>query len=237
MKCNYTLVSLRKLGSDNISSPRFCEWQRLATHHGQQNRICVGKTSLVTRYESRTFHQNTSTTIGASFSNIELLLNDYKIKMQVWDTAGQERFRSMAPMYYRGANAALLVFDLSSETSFDDIKGWVEELGCRVGDGLLLMLVGNKKDLHEQRKVDKTAAQQYASSIGATYIETSALDNTGVEDVFSILAEDMVKLAESDENSTLRLYSANGKGQWDTSKVSLNESQTPPAKSSSSCCS
>lgn len=195
----------------------------------------VGKTSLVTRYESRTFHQNTSTTIGASFSNVELLLGEYKVKMQVWDTAGQERFRSMAPMYYRGANAALLVFDLTNNSTFEDVQAWVQELSSRVGEGLLLVLIGNKKDLLEHRQVEKTIGQQYAGSIGATYIETSALDNSGVGDVFNFLAEEMVKKAESDENSSLRIYSPNGKNQWNSSNVNLDDSRLPQEKNG--CCS
>ncbi|KAK8733651.1 hypothetical protein OTU49_006408 [Cherax quadricarinatus] len=132
----------------------------------------VGKTSLVTCYETKTFHKNTSSTIGASFSNVEILLSDTK----VWDTAGQERFRSMAPMYYRGANAAFLVFDLTKYETFTDVQSWVTELTSRVGDGLMLVVVGNKKDLRDDRVVNKITAQEYAQSIGAFFVETSALD-------------------------------------------------------------
>ncbi|XP_013396808.1 ras-like GTP-binding protein RYL2 [Lingula anatina] len=84
----------------------------------------VGKTSVVTRYVTQTY-KHVSPTIGASFFTCKVTIGDYRVKMSVWDTAGQERFRSMAPMYYRKANAAMLVYDISNKDSFDDIKMWV----------------------------------------------------------------------------------------------------------------
>ncbi|KAK8733650.1 hypothetical protein OTU49_006408 [Cherax quadricarinatus] len=196
----------------------------------------VGKTSLVTCYETKTFHKNTSSTIGASFSNVEILLSDTKVRMQVWDTAGQERFRSMAPMYYRGANAAFLVFDLTKYETFTDVQSWVTELTSRVGDGLMLVVVGNKKDLRDDRVVNKITAQEYAQSIGAFFVETSALDPSGVQDMFNIVATEMVKQAENDENSTLRIYSADGKDEWNqsaSSNINLNEK---PVLERDRCC-
>ncbi|KAK4312736.1 hypothetical protein Pmani_015856 [Petrolisthes manimaculis] len=185
-----------------------------AGEEAQQGMKSVGKTSLVTRYEAKSFHRNTSSTIGASFSNFELIYGDTRVKMQVWDTAGQERFRSMAPMYYRGANAALIVFDITNYSTFSDVKSWVHELRSRIGDDLMLIVVGNKKDLTEDRVVNTATAEEYATSIDAPYIETSALDNTGVQEVFSTVAEEMVKQAQSKPHSNLRVYAPDGKSLW-----------------------
>lgn len=171
----------------------------------------VGKTSLVTRYETKSFQKNTSSTIGASFSNVDAIIDDVKVKMQVWDTAGQERFRSMAPMYYRGANAALLVFDLTKYDTFTDVKAWAHELTHRVEGELMLVVVGNKMDLTEQRVVQAATARSYADSIGAPFFETSALDNTGVQEMFQAVAAKMVQQAEKDTDQNLRVYSADGK--------------------------
>lgn len=171
----------------------------------------VGKTSLVTRYETKSFQKNTSSTIGASFSNVDAIIGDVKVKMQVWDTAGQERFRSMAPMYYRGANAALLVFDLTNYDTFTDVKAWAHELTHRVDGELMLVVVGNKMDLAEQRVVQAATARSYADSIGAPFFETSALDNTGVQEMFQELAAKMVEQAEKDTDQKLRVYAADGK--------------------------
>ncbi|CAH2268451.1 jg16881 [Pararge aegeria aegeria] len=135
----------------------------------------VGKTSLVVRYIGKMFSKHISPTIGASFFTCNINLEDARIKLQVWDTAGQERFRSMAPMYYRNANAALLVYDITSAGSFAAIKGWVKELQSNVPEPMVLSLVGNKCDLEESRAVAQSEAAQFAASIGAAYCETSAL--------------------------------------------------------------
>ena len=85
----------------------------------------VGKTSICARYVFGDFDTNTRSTIGASFLTKKMKVDDRKVKLQIWDTAGQERFRSMAPMYYRGAEAALCVFDLTGRDTFNAMKGWV----------------------------------------------------------------------------------------------------------------
>ncbi|XP_011056011.1 PREDICTED: ras-related protein RabJ isoform X2 [Acromyrmex echinatior] len=112
----------------------------------------VGKTSLIGRYVGNVEH--VSPTIAASFFNCKINLEDVKIKLQVWDTAGQERFRSMAPMYYRTCNAALLVFDLTQYSTFVAIKSWVKELQQNVEETMVLVLIGNKSDLVQKRQVD-----------------------------------------------------------------------------------
>lgn len=102
-------------------------------------------------------------TIGATFFNCRITIDDIRVNMQVWDTAGQERFRSMAPMYYRGANAALLVFELTNYNSFVEIKTWISELQRTVVDQIVLTLVGNKCDLPE-RAVSKEEVRRITAS-------------------------------------------------------------------------
>ncbi|ORX92430.1 hypothetical protein K493DRAFT_146765, partial [Basidiobolus meristosporus CBS 931.73] len=86
----------------------------------------VGKTSLVVRYVQKMFSPNCPSTIGASFMTTKLVVDNCKVRLQIWDTAGQERFRSMAPMYYRGANAAIIVYDITNRKSFDEIGTWLQ---------------------------------------------------------------------------------------------------------------
>lgn len=197
----------------------------------------VGKTSLVTRYETKTFSRNTSSTIGASFSHIVIVINGNKVRMQVWDTAGQERFRSMAPMYYRGAHAALLVFDITKLQTFNDIQTWVHELSSRVGEGLMLVLVGNKCDLDQRREVARDVAQQYAASIGAIFLETSAMDETGIDEMFEIIATEMLRKSD-DVDSMVHVYSPEPATKstivLNNSASSLNDSSLPQAQNS--CC-
>ncbi|GFN98035.1 ras-related protein rab-21 [Plakobranchus ocellatus] len=161
----------------------------------------VGKTSVVIRYVGGMFSKAVSPTIGASFFTYKMTLEQYRVKLQVWDTAGQERFRSMAPMYYRKANAAMLVYDITSLDSFYDIKDWVKELKKNVDTPIVLCLLGNKSDLENGRKVSKEDAEEYAASIDALFYETSALKNMGIEDAFLQVAKQLIHLYETVPNS------------------------------------
>ncbi|ORY00687.1 ras-like GTP-binding protein RYL2 [Basidiobolus meristosporus CBS 931.73] len=156
----------------------------------------VGKTSLVVRYVQRTFSPNCPSTIGASFMTTKLVVENCKVRLQIWDIAGQERFRSMAPMYYRGANAAVIVYDLTSRKSFDDIEAWVEELRKNMAEELVIHIVGNKFDLASaQRSVSlDEAAEVISNSIGAGYTvhEVSAKDDEGVHEIFFQIAKQLV---------------------------------------------
>ncbi|KAG5315340.1 RABJ protein, partial [Pseudoatta argentina] len=130
--------------------------------------------------------------------------------MQVWDTAGQERFRSMAPMYYRTCNAALLVFDLTQYSTFVAIKSWVKELQQNVEETMVLVLIGNKSDLVEKRQVDGEEGWRYATTIGATYHEISVLYNEGVKNVFLAIAMGLRRMAsDSNDNTTLKISDSN----------------------------
>ncbi|EZA50452.1 Ras-related protein RabJ [Ooceraea biroi] len=124
---------------------------------------------------------------------------------KVWDTAGQERFRSMAPMYYRNANAAMLVFDLTQYSTFAAIKGWVKELRQNVEETLVLAVIGNKSDLTTKRQVDGEEGRKYATEIGATYHETSVLHNEGIETVFLTIAMGLLNVANNQDNMTTTL--------------------------------
>jgi len=154
----------------------------------------VGKTCLGLRFVKDQFVTYTASTIGASFLVKELVFNSQKMTMQIWDTAGQERFRSMAPLYYRGAVAAILVFSITDEASFEKLKEWVRELKINhpSDEPLELAIACNKADLSDQRVVAWETAAQYAESIGALIHETSAKNNTGVSQLFHDVARRLV---------------------------------------------
>lgn len=122
----------------------------------------VGKTSIVHRYTSGQFNASSiSSTIGASFLKKNLVVDDVKCRLQIWDTAGQERFRSMAPMYYRGSHAAIVVYDVTNYESFADVKTWIEELKRNMGEDLVIHVVGSKLDLAPYaREVDRDEAYE-----------------------------------------------------------------------------
>jgi GTPase SAR1 family protein len=99
-------------------------------------------------------------------------------------SSGCHSFRSMTPMYYRGASAAILVYDITSVESFECVKDWVNELRTQVQHDIVLAIAGNKSDLEEQRQVKLAKAKEYADSVGAIIYETSAKDNAGIEELF-----------------------------------------------------
>ncbi|KIK65616.1 hypothetical protein GYMLUDRAFT_39108 [Collybiopsis luxurians FD-317 M1] len=114
----------------------------------------VGKTSLLHRYTQNKFDpKNTTSTSGAFFVTKKVHVKGLKVRLQLWDTAGQERFRSMAPMYYRGANAALVLYDITNASTFEDVRGWLEELKKNCPPELIIYIVGSKADLHRHRQV------------------------------------------------------------------------------------
>lgn len=116
-----------------------------------------------------------------------LRVNDTTIKFEIWDTAGQERFHALAPMYYRNAIAAIVVYDVTSKSSFERAKFWVDELRLRGNANAVIALVGNKTDLVESpinKEVPTDEAKRYAEGFDLLFLETSAKDGSNVKEVF-----------------------------------------------------
>eukprot|EP01114_Cavostelium_apophysatum_P015041 TRINITY_DN4023_c0_g1_i1.p1 TRINITY_DN4023_c0_g1~~TRINITY_DN4023_c0_g1_i1.p1 ORF type:complete len:207 (-),score=24.02 TRINITY_DN4023_c0_g1_i1:43-663(-) len=168
----------------------------------------VGKTSLVMRYVQGTCAPEQNSTIGASFMTKRMFLNNWKVKLQIWDTAGQERFRSMTPMYYRGANAAILVYDMTQAQSFESVKDWVRELNTNVNDEIVIAIAGNKCDLVDKDGAISSQVKEYAESIDAMCFETSALTDRGVEDLFFAIAKRMIENHTNQSKSNSGVKSA-----------------------------
>lgn len=146
-----------------------------------------GKSSLVLRFVKSQFFDYQESTIGAAF--LTKTLPDLHVKFEIWDTAGQERYHSLAPMYYRGAAAAVIVFDISSQDSFAKAQEWVKELQRQGNPHMIMSLAGNKADLEETRQVATEAANAYAEENGLVYWETSAKTSTNVTELFHDIAK------------------------------------------------
>ena len=150
----------------------------------------VGKSCLVAQFVRSEFHDFQEPTIGAAFLTAQLALDDTSsntVRLEIWDTAGQERYRSLAPMYYRGAAAAIVVFDLTSQESFSGAKSWVKELQRRGDANVVIALAGNKLDV-EGRVVEKEEAAAFAEENGIIYMETSAKTAQNVRELFLAVA-------------------------------------------------
>ncbi|KAJ1433267.1 P-loop containing nucleoside triphosphate hydrolase protein [Ochromonadaceae sp. CCMP2298] len=154
----------------------------------------VGKTSLSTRYCHGEFSGNTTPTIGASFLQRRVVVDNAEMSLQIWDTAGQERFRSMAPMYYRGAKAAICVFDVTSEDSFRRVSTWVRDLKAHADPNVVICLAANKCDM--TWAFDKDLAEEEAIALGGSLFLTSALTGDGVQEVFENLARSVFDVSQ-----------------------------------------
>lgn len=123
-----------------------------------------------------------------------------QIKFQIWDTAGQEKYHSLAPMYYKSAAAAIIVYDITREVTFNTLKNWVQELNSQGPKEIALAIAGNKADLADQREVSTSVAEQYAKEINAVYLETSAKADLNVQDIFFQLSLRLPAPAVTDSN-------------------------------------
>ncbi|CAJ2675928.1 unnamed protein product [Trifolium pratense] len=144
----------------------------------------VGKTNMLSRFSKDEFRLDSKPTIGVEFAYRNIRVKDKLIKAQIWDTAGQERFRAITSSYYRGALGALLVYDITRRSSYKSVGRWLGELREFGGEDMVVILVGNKCDLGESREVEEEEAKEFAETEGLFFMETSALKNLNVEQVF-----------------------------------------------------
>ncbi|KAJ8511441.1 hypothetical protein OPV22_001875 [Ensete ventricosum] len=163
----------------------------------------VGKSCLLLRFSDGSFTTSFITTIGIDFKIRTIELDGKRIKLQIWDTAGQERFRTITTAYYRGAMGILLVYDVTDESSFNNIRNWIRNIEQHASDNVNKILVGNKADMDESKRAVPTAkGQALADEYGIKFFETSAKTNLNVEQVFFSIARDIKqRLAETDSKS------------------------------------
>lgn len=157
--------------------------------------VFVGKTSLAVRFVTDALEPYSESTIGASFMSKLMIIDGAAYKYQIWDTAGQEKYHSLAPMYYRNAAAALLVYDITNAKSFGMLKQWVGELKKLGPENIIIVVCGNKADLEAKRVVSTSEAAAYASEVGALFYETSAYTRANVHKAFESVVSRLPPLA------------------------------------------
>jgi len=161
----------------------------------------VGKTCIATRYVRGCFIQSSISTVGASYLTKSIEVNDDTYDFNIWDTAGQELYRSLTPMYYRNAHAALVVFDITNKASYFEAEKWIREL-MQSNEDVFIIIVGNKADLEDRRQVDEKDGNSMAEKYKCVYIETSALTGIGIDRVFQMI----VNRINHDPKLRLRLW-------------------------------
>jgi len=152
----------------------------------------VGKSSIALRLVHNQFNANSVTTVGAVCWTKSVNTSVGSIKLQLWDTAGQERYHALAPLYYRGAAVAVVVYDITRRETFGTLKDWVRELKMQGPSNILIAVVGNKCDLEDQRQVEQSAGRDFAKEISGIFQETSAKDSTGgINELFIKIGENL----------------------------------------------
>ena len=154
----------------------------------------VGKTSIINRFCKNIFDQNLSSTLGANYCQKIIEKDGKKIRIDLWDTAGQEKYRAIGRHFYKESHIVCLVYDITNKESFENVKSiWYPEL-MEHGEKLKIIgLIGNKNDRYLDESVDEKNVKEFADEIQALYKKTSALDNTGIDDLFDELISKYLK--------------------------------------------
>ncbi|WRX11075.1 Small GTPase - like 10 [Theobroma cacao] len=148
----------------------------------------VGKSCLLLRFADDSYIESYISTIGVDFKIRTVEQDGKTIKLQIWDTAGQERFRTITSSYYRGAHGIIIVYDVTDQESFNNVKQWLNEIDRYASDNVNKLLVGNKCDLTANKVVSSETAKAFADEVGIPFMETSAKDATNVEQAFMAMA-------------------------------------------------
>lgn len=197
----------------------------------------VGKSSIVQRFVKNSFDEFRESTIGAAFltqsikltkdeiinNNGDINCDDIIIKFEIWDTAGQERYRSLASMYYRNAQAAIVVYDITQIESLEKAKYWIKELQKQANNDIIITLVGNKLDLQNERKISEETARKLSTELNLQYFEVSAKTGENVEELFKNIALKMPfqnQLSKNSNSSNNRKNNA-----IDLNKISNDDNQ------------
>lgn len=181
----------------------------------------VGKTAILNRYIDDVYTPIHISTIGIDFKVRTMECEDKIIKLQIWDTAGQERFKTIVSSYYRGAHGIFIVYDITDENSFNNVKMWLTECRKHANENVPIILIGNKSDMNHKRKISYEQGLECANKYDLKFMETSAQSNSNVNLSFTILAGEALKTFEKKTVCTLK---------------SINDKCIGPKKTNKTCC-
>ena len=166
----------------------------------------VGKSSLFLRFVDEIWKENFVPTIGVDFKIKSIKIDNKTIKLQIWDTAGQERFRSLLSSYFKGANGILLLYDITNVNSFKSLSNWLIEIEKNSSKNVKKILIGNKCDLNDLRKIPINKGKEFADTYNMKFIETSAKNNVNINECFNILGKELINNIDLKSNKKDKIF-------------------------------
>ena len=176
----------------------------------------VGKTCFLKKYTDKTFQDVHMSTIGLDYRVKTMTLKSGKVvKLQIWDTAGQDRFRAITKNYYKGANGIILIYDVTSIQTYENVKNWITQIREEASPNVIIYIAGNKIDLEEERKIKTEEGQKLAEELGLPFFETSAKTGVNINESFEDLVEKIdevySKLEDKSGGNKVKVYQAKAK--------------------------
>ena len=155
----------------------------------------VGKTCFLLKYTDKTFQEVHMSTIGLDYRLKSMKLKSGKnVKLQIWDTAGQDRFRAITKNYYKSANGIILIYDVTSLVTYENVKAWISQIREEAPPNVVIFIAGNKIDMEEERKVNTEDGKRLADEYGFPFYETSAKEDININETFEDLVESIDKV-------------------------------------------
>ena len=164
----------------------------------------VGKTNLVKRFMNNTFIKDSKATVGVEFMSKTFIVNKKVFKVELWDTAGQERYKAITAAYYKGAKGAMIVYDVTSKSTFDNVDKWCNELRMKGSNNIDIIMIGNKTDLKDNIVINSDMSQEKGKFLQIPVMETSALDSSNVKEAFYLLIQEMYLSFINKENNNAK---------------------------------
>ena len=160
----------------------------------------VGKSNILSRYVKNEFSENLKSTVGVELGIKFIKVKGVNTKIQIWDTAGQERYRAITSSYYKGSHGCFIVYDITNESSFENVEKWYEHVQREAGKDISIILVGNKCDLENERKISKEQGQDKARNLNCAFFETSARNGVNISEIFDDLANNIYEKTGGNKN-------------------------------------
>ena len=173
----------------------------------------VGKTCFLMRFTENTFQEIHMSTIGLDYRFKKMPVDDGKeATVQIWDTAGQDRFRAITKNYYKGAHGIILIYDVTNQKTFENVRNWVTQIRENASEKAIIYIVGNKIDDKQNKVVTKEDGEKMAKEFYLKFFEASAKEDINIAPTFEALVKDIYKVnGNSEEGANGKLIGGNGK--------------------------